>query len=151
MFAIRLDDSDLPKILADYLVLDFNNADNFTSDFFRLMHGIYQKPTHYEILHSVRNDTVDGGYLFKLWVNCELAFKKQIEFVEYRFDYEFDYEGYNSKFIEGAVHKATNSKGNYRVGELWTPESITVFVAIYLKNTNTVYFRKHIEVGVPVN
>ncbi|MBC7829136.1 MAG: toll/interleukin-1 receptor domain-containing protein [Chitinophagaceae bacterium] len=152
LFAVHLDHSELPKHLVDYLVLDFTVPGNFTANFFRLMNGIYQKPTHYEIEYSVKNDT-DTGYLFNMWVSCPLDFLHQIELVEYRFDYEFDLEAgsYNLKKIDGPVHIEKSAKRKFGVYDLWTSESITVFVCIYLKNTRAVYFRKYIEVGRHVN
>jgi hypothetical protein len=177
LFALHLDDSDLPKILADYLVLECTNPDYFTSDFFTLMNSIYMKPTHYSVEHEVKNDPA-YGYLFDLWVECAPEFKKRIECVEYRFDYEFDHEGWNSKRIGGAVHVVRRTENNQKkkrstmkksdqkkivdskskelqkkfgVGDLWTSESITIFIGIYLKNTKVIYFRKYIEIGSPLN
>jgi TIR domain len=141
----------LPKALADNLILEFFLEDDFPADFFRLMHAIYERPTFYAVEHEVGNDP-DGGYLFSMWIECDDTFLELIDFVEYRFDYEFDYTvEYNQEIIDGAVHKAENRRERFEVRDLWITEPITVFVGIYLKNTRVIFFRKFIEVGLPVN
>jgi hypothetical protein len=150
IFAIQIDDSNLPRILADYLVLDFSAGDKFTPNFFKLMYSILQKPTHYEVAHRVINDP-EKGYLFDLWIQCVPEFMARIDLVEYRFDYEFDYGGYNATILDGAVHTEENRKKKFGIREVWTDSSITIFVAVYLKNTKVLYFRKFVEVGVAIN
>ncbi len=154
LFAIRLDDTDIgniPKTLSNYLILDFANSVTFTSDFFRLMNGIYSKPIHFEVDETVANDPKDGGYLFSLKIACDKRYFSQIEQVEYRFDNEFEESEYNLKILESAVHLTKDRRNKFGVYNLWTSESIVVFVSIYLKSTRMVYIRKHVDVGLPVN
>jgi hypothetical protein len=146
IFPVLLDDTDIPKMLDQYLAIDFSVKENFTGDFFRLMNGIYQRPTHYEILYKVKEDPKEG-YLFDMYVSCDDNFRKLIKNVEYRFDYEFDSQF--NKQLEGCNYLAKG--GQFAVRNVWTNQSATVFVAIYLKNTRAIYFKVFVEVGVPIN
>lgn len=141
----------LPRSLANNLILQFFSEPDFPADFFRLMHAIYEKPTFYDVGHTVANDAIEG-YLCSLQIACDDEFLQLIECVEYRFDYEFYYENdYNEKILDGPVHVATNRRGRFGIRNLWTNQPITVFVSLYLKNTRAIYIRKFIDVGSPAN
>src|SRR5262249_17505697 len=138
------------KTLANNLILDFSNEESFAANFFRLIYAIYERPTFYSIKYSARNDPKEG-YLVTMFVDCEPEYLKLIDSVEYRFDYEFDYTGYNNKIIDGAVHLEENRRSRFAIRDLWTSESITVFAAVYLRTTKVVYLRFTVEVGTAVN
>jgi hypothetical protein len=138
----------IPAYLAKSLILDFSNAKDFAANFFRLMHEIYQRPTFYQIAHKLVNDNVDGGYLLSLWVKCDKEFLKRVDFVEYRFDYEFNYPiEWNEDIIDSAVHLSRSRRSRFAVRELWIKESITVFVGIYLSDTSPIFIVKRIHVA----
>jgi hypothetical protein len=146
----KLATAQLPKSLANDLILEFSGEDSFPADFFRLMYGIYQRPTFYSIGQEVKNDPIQG-YLFSLYVKCESKYLDLIDFVEYRFDYEFDDSEWNQDVLDTAVGIRTNRKARFRIGRIWTNSSVTVFVGIYLKNTRVVYLRAEIDLGSAIN
>jgi hypothetical protein len=66
---------------------------------------------HYEIMHTVRHDTEDGGYFFDLWVDAVPELLNKIYLVEYCFDHEFGGE-YNGGILKkGPVHTVRNYSG----------------------------------------
>ena len=141
----------LPKSLIDNLILDFSDKSDFAASFFRLMHAIYEKPTFYSIGYSVAHDPKEG-YLVDLWLQCDMQYLSLVSSVEYRFDNEFGWDGYNTRYvIDGPVHLTHNRRGRFRIRELWTPTSIVVFVAVYLRTTKVVYLCVKVEVGAAVN
>lgn len=154
IFPIRIDRKTtidkIPVFLKGRLAVTFSNDDtSYPAEFYRLMHGIDRRPTHYAIRQKIAPDP-ESGYLVDLWVEADKRALAKINFVEYRFDNEFESSEVNTH-IDGAVHVETSSKRQFAVRELWTSEPITIFVVIYLKNTRQIDFKVRVDVGQPVN
>src|ERR1041385_9222364 len=133
LFAIRIDQCEIPPSLSNRHIPEFGN--NFALGFFRLMHDILNPDSFFRVEHEAFFDE-EEGYTFDIWIDeVENGFLELVSHVEYRLDHEF----------EEPVLISFSRRGGFKQKEVWTDTPIWVCVVIYLANTKQICLMHRVD------
>lgn len=135
LFAIRIDQCDIPTSLSNRHIPEFGN--NFAIGFFRLMHDILNPDPFFRVEHESYFDE-EEGYTFDIWIDeVEDGFLDLVSHVEYRLDHEF----------EDPIPVSFTRRGGFKEKEIWTDTPIWVCVVIYLLSTKQICLMHRVDFG----
>lgn len=135
LFAIRVDQCEIPSSLSNRHVPEFGN--NFALGFFRLMYDVFNSDSFFRVEHESFFDE-EEGYTFDIWIDeVEDGFLDLISHVEYRLDHEF----------AEPIPVSFTRRGGFKKKKIWTDTPIWICVVIYLINTKQICLMHRVDFG----